>query len=40
VRENIAEIGHASVSELPFWHKDRLLDVHTIKNSDLKGLLF
>jgi hypothetical protein len=31
---------NASVSELRFWHKDRLLDVHTIKNSDLKGLQF
>lgn len=31
---------NASLSELRFWHKDRLLDVHTIKNSDLKGLQF
>jgi hypothetical protein len=31
---------NASVSELRFWHKNRLLDVHTVKNSDLKALQF
>jgi hypothetical protein len=31
---------NASVSELRFWHKDRLLDVHTVKNIDLKGVQF
>ena len=31
---------NASVSELRLWHKDRLLDVHTVKNSDLKGMQF
>ena len=29
-----------SVPELRFRHKDRLLDVHTVKNIDLKGVQF
>lgn len=31
---------NASVSELRCWHKDRLLDIHTVKNNDLKGVQF
>ena len=28
----------ATVSKLRCWHKDRLPDVHTVKNIDLKGV--
>jgi hypothetical protein len=31
---------HAAVSELRCWRADLLLDVLTIKNSDLKGVHF
>lgn len=31
---------NAAVSELRCWHKDQLLDVRTIKNTDLKGVHF
>ena len=43
-RANPSHLSHvhvyrlnASMSELHYWHKDRLFNIHTVKNCDLKG---